>query len=74
MIKIAMVCIHRRLKEEGYQATLLLQVHDELVFELPPGEEHALSELVETEMTEALELAVMPRVTIRTGANWLEVH
>lgn len=51
-----------------------MQVHDELVFELPPGEEHALSELVETEMTEALELAVMPRVTIRTGANWLEVH
>jgi len=51
---------------------MLLQVHDELVFEFPPAEEDALRALVEREMTTAIALDVPLVVDIGTGKNWLE--
>jgi DNA polymerase-1 len=75
MIKIAMNRVHDRLREDGLEAEMLLQVHDELVFEFPPEEEDALRTLVETEMQEALPLDGVPVVVdIDTGDNWLDAH
>ena len=68
IIKVAMVNIHRRLKTMN--ATLIMQVHDELVFEFPPAEEAQLLDLVRTEMEQAIPLNVPLKVTIKRGENW----
>jgi DNA polymerase I len=72
LIKIAMIRIHGRLKNEGLRSRMLLQVHDELVFEVPPDEAEALKALVRHEMENAAELSVPLRVEIGTGGNWLD--
>ncbi len=74
MIKIAMVNIHRRMQAEGVQSRMLLQVHDELVFEVPPEEETTMRHLIETEMVNALPIGVPVEVDVNTGANWLDAH
>jgi len=75
MIKIAMNRVHERLEEEGLEARMLLQVHDELVFEMPPEEEDSLRALVEEEMRDALPLDDVPVVVdIDSGENWLAAH
>jgi DNA polymerase-1 len=71
LIKVAMIRILGALETSGLAAKMLLQVHDELVFELPPDEETALRELVDREMTTAVELAVPLVVDIGIGENWL---
>ncbi len=72
LIKIAMIRIHARLRDEGLKSRMLLQVHDELVFEFPADEEDALRALVDREMTTAVQLDVPLVVDIGTGPNWLE--
>ena len=72
LIKIAMLRIAKALRDEGLQATMLLQVHDELVFEVPPPELSALTSLVKREMEGAALLAVPLVVDIGSGRNWLE--
>ena len=72
LIKIAMVRVADALRERGLEATMLLQVHDELVFEVPDRDVDALGELVRTEMEGAAELAVPLLVDIGTGPNWLD--
>jgi DNA polymerase-1 len=72
LIKVAMIHIHAALVSGGLQAKMLLQVHDELVFECPPEEEKALRKLVEKEMTTAIALDVPLVVDIGKGANWVE--
>ncbi len=74
LIKVAMVRIHRRLTEEGFSAAMIMQVHDELVFEAPVAEQAALMDLVCREMEGVLKLAVPLRVEIAAGANWDEAH
>lgn len=76
MIKIAMIAIHRRLRDEGFRARMLLQVHDELVFETPPEEAERLAALVAEEMTKALPLPGGTPVDVDTGTgpNWLDAH
>ncbi|MDX1547928.1 MAG: DNA polymerase, partial [Rhodothermales bacterium] len=74
MIKLAMVRIHARMRDEGFASRMLLQVHDELVFEVAPGEEAALRPLIEAEMVEALPLDVPIAVDIDAGPNWLDAH
>ncbi|MBI3410890.1 MAG: DNA polymerase I [Planctomycetes bacterium] len=75
LIKVAMVQIHRRLKKEQRRARMLLQIHDELVFEVPPEELGDVSTLVREEMTGALssELTVPLGVDMGVGPNWLDV-
>ena len=77
VIKLAMLNVHRRLQSEGRQTRLLLQIHDELVFETPPEELSALAVLVREEMTmpvaKALGLQVPLRVDLAAGSNWLDV-
>jgi DNA polymerase-1 len=72
IIKRAMINVHRRLAAEGLAAKMLLQIHDELVFELPPDEQPRLTELVAAEMAAAASLAVPLKVDVNVGKNWAE--
>jgi DNA polymerase-1 len=74
IIKVAMVRIHRRLAAEGLQARMVLQVHDELVFDVPREELETVRELVRAEMEGAVELSVPLVVDIGVGNNWREAH
>jgi DNA polymerase-1 len=78
LIKLAMLNIHRRLQKEGRRARMLLQIHDELVFETPPEELATVAELVRDEMTgpaaKALGLEVPLKVDLAAGPNWLDVE
>jgi DNA polymerase-1 len=74
LIKLAMLNVHRRLKAEKRQATMLLSVHDELVFEAPPKEVAAVAKLVREEMCGAMKLEVPLDVEVSAGKNWLEVE
>lgn len=74
LIKLAMVRIDRRLRAERFEARMLLQVHDELDFEVPPGEVDRLTALVKHEMATALEVAVPIVVDVGVGPNWAEAH
>ncbi len=71
IVKIAMIRVDRRLRREKLAARLLLQVHDELVFEVPEGETKRLRALVTEEMEGAAALAVPLRVDVGAGPNWL---
>jgi DNA polymerase-1 len=77
LIKLAMLHVYRRLQGEGRRARMLLQIHDELVFETPPEELQPLAALVREEMTtpvaRALKLEVPLRVDLACGPNWLDV-
>jgi DNA polymerase-1 len=73
LIKLAMLNIHRRLGREQRQARMLLQIHDELVFEVPPAELPEVARLVQDEMTGALDLEVKLKVDLAVGPNWLNV-
>lgn len=72
VIKVAMIRIHRDLQERRLESRMLLQVHDELVFEAPPAELDELRALVTTAMTTAVPLRVPLVVDIKTGDNWLQ--
>ncbi|HEX9952778.1 MAG TPA: DNA polymerase I [Rubricoccaceae bacterium] len=74
MIKLAMIAIHGRLADEGLKARMILQVHDELVFEVPEAEVDAVSALVTDEMQRALPLDVPIVVGLGTAPNWLDAH
>jgi len=74
IIKVAMVKIAARLAEEGLQARMLLQVHDELVFDVPQAELEKVSALVKSEMQGAVDLSVPLLVEVGSGRNWREAH
>jgi DNA polymerase-1 len=74
MIKIAMIRVDRELTKAGLKARMLLQVHDELVLEVPPEEVDAVKALVKREMEGALTLDVPVEVGMDTGDNWLDAH
>ena len=74
MIKIAMIGIHEELERLQMQSKMILQVHDELVFDAHLDELDALKALVQDKMVNALPLSVPVIVEMNTGANWLEAH
>lgn len=74
IIKIAMINIHNRLIDENWQSKMLLQVHDELVFDAHKDELEKLKEMVKSEMEKAFQLEVPLVVDLGTGLNWLEAH
>lgn len=76
MIKLAMIRIYERLKADRYKAKMILQVHDELLFDVPVGEVDAVKALVLEEMEHALPLpnAVPVIAEAGTGRNWLDAH
>ena len=74
IIKIAMINIHKKLSEENFKSKMLLQVHDELVFDAYKPELDKLKTLIKTEMESAYKLRVPLDVEIGLGDNWLEAH
>ena len=74
IIKLAMLTIYDKMQQQHFKAQMLLQVHDELVFECPKSELNALKQLVKTEMEAAYSLQVPLMVDIGIGHNWLEAH
>ncbi len=74
LIKQAMINLNSSVKRHGYQARMLLQIHDELVFEVPPEELTPLIEVVRHEMEQAMSLAVPLVVDVAVGNNWLDLE
>jgi DNA polymerase-1 len=72
IMKIAMINVYRRIKEEKLQARLILQIHDELIVECPESERDRVIELLEQEMSGAAELSVPLTVEAHDGATWYE--
>ncbi|HBY67658.1 MAG TPA: DNA polymerase I, partial [Flavobacteriaceae bacterium] len=74
IIKLAMINIHKKMTEAKYKSKMLLQVHDELVFDVYKPELDELQKLIKTEMENAYTLKVPLDVEIGLGDNWLEAH
>ena len=74
MIKLAMSHIHREILERGLISRMLLQVHDELVFDMHGDEADVLPPIVEHGMKTAIPMQVPIVVEMGTGANWLDAH
>ncbi|MFH1407270.1 MAG: DNA polymerase I [Candidatus Omnitrophota bacterium] len=74
LIKVAMVNIYRELSAAGLKSKMILQVHDELVFEAQKSELDAVARLVKEKMENAMKLSVPVRVKISAGKNWLEME
>jgi DNA polymerase-1 len=72
LIKVAMIRIERALREQGLAARMLLQVHDELVFEVPEGQQGSATDLVKSHMESAASLRVPLVVSIGVGSNWVD--
>ena len=73
IIKIAMINLHREMEKRGLKTLITLQVHDELVFEVPPDEMDLMKKLVEEIMPSAMQLSVPLKIDIKTGKNWGEM-
>jgi DNA polymerase-1 len=75
LIKVAMVNIHQALEEGGFQSKMILQVHDELVFDVHRSELERIQPLIQEKMTHALpHLKVPILVEMGVGENWLQAH
>ncbi len=74
LMKLAMVHIHQRIQERGLMSKMISTVHDELVFDVPKDEKKALVEMVRREMEHSLALSVPVKVSVKAGANWLEME
>ena len=74
IIKMAMVTIHRRLKEEGLRAQMIMQVHDELNFNVPQCEVERVRDIVVNEMQNVVHLTVPLIADCGIGTNWLQAH
>jgi DNA polymerase I len=72
LIKKAMIHVYRRLADERFRARMLLQIHDELIFEVPEDEVDAVAGLVEQAMTSVETLDVPLKVDVKVGDNWAE--
>jgi DNA polymerase-1 len=72
LIKKAMIAVHARLKRENHPARMLLQIHDELLFECPEGQVDSLVALARDEMVKAIEFRVPIAVDVSVGENWLK--
>jgi DNA polymerase-1 len=73
IIKIAMVNLHGEMEKRSLQTKMTLQVHDELLFEMPPEEVETMKELVAEIMPQALKLSVPLKIDIKLGKNWAEM-
>ena len=69
-----MIAIYKRFKEEGIKSTMILQVHDELNFNVVPGEEDKVQKIVIEEMQNAWPMSVPLTADCGWGSNWLEAH
>ena len=74
VIKIAMINVQKEIEEKGLKSKMLLQVHDELVFDVEKSEVEVMKELVKKNMEGAVKIAVPLDIEMNTGDNWLQAH
>ena len=74
IIKLAMISVDRRLREEGLKSRMVLQIHDELLFDAVAEEVEAVERIVKEEMENVIKLSVPLTVECNHGSNWLEAH
>jgi DNA polymerase-1 len=74
MIKVAMIDIQKELKRQNFKSKMILQVHDELIFDVEKSELETIKPIIETHMKNAMPLDVPLEVGMGTGVNWLEAH
>ena len=74
IIKMAMIAVHKAMHKENVQSKMILQVHDELVFDVHVSEEVRMQNLVKTAMEDAIKLVVPMEVELKLAPNWLEAH
>ncbi len=74
IMKLAMIDLHEQLESGNYDSRMLLQVHDELVVEIPEGEKHEVSELIRSVMQSAYKLVVPLKVDVEIGPNWYDMQ
>ena len=74
IMKLAMVHVHRRMRAEGLESRLILQVHDELIAECPEHEAERVKALLEEEMSGAAKLSVPLTANAKIGRSWAEAH
>lgn len=74
IIKLAMIQIHQKIKAENWKSKMLLQVHDELVFDVLKSEKEGFQKMVKTEMEKAFDIGLPLLVDIGFGEDWLEAH
>ena len=74
IIKIAMININSEFKKQSLKSKMLLQVHDELVFDVHNSEKDQIKDIVETTMESAVKLKVPLKIDLEFGKNWLEAH
>jgi len=74
IIKVAMIHIQNRIEDLRLSTKMVMQVHDELVFEVPEEETQKALVMIQEEMEGVMELAVPLKVSIHSGKNWAEVH
>ena len=74
IIKIAMIDVHKAFQQEDFQSKMLLQVHDELVFDAHKEELEIIQSIIQQKMENAVQLSVPLEVDMGTGVSWLEAH
>ena len=74
IIKIAMININSEFKKQSLKSKMLLQVHDELVFDVHNSEKDQIKDIVKTTMESAVKLKVPLKIDLEFGENWLEAH
>ena len=74
IIKVAMIRIQKRIEDGPFSTRMIMQVHDELVFEIPEEELPTVVPLIQNDMETVVELSVPLKVSVRTGKNWAEAH
>jgi len=73
IIKIAMINLHRSLREMGLKSRMILQVHDELIFETPLEEKCEMVNLIREKMSSAVQLSIPLKIDIKAGEDWGEM-
>jgi DNA polymerase-1 len=73
IIKVAMIRLHAQMDERGLRSKMILQVHDELLFEVPGAELEEMKALVKETMSQAVELSIPLKVDLKVGKNWGEL-
>jgi DNA polymerase-1 len=74
MIKIAMIRIHQDIKDQKLNSKMTMQVHDELVFDVPKSESEQMKKIIQDRMQNAIRMKVPILVEVGEGTNWLEAH
>ena len=74
IIKLAMISIQQKISKNNFKSKMLVQVHDELIFEIHKSELKEMKEMIKNEMENAFDIKIPLKVDMGTGINWFEAH